>query len=345
MIDKLSAWSPPKDWQRITTLDVHTEGEPLRIITGGFPALVGKTILQKREYAKKTFDTLRSFLMAEPRGHADMYGCIVTPPVSSDADLGVLFLHNEGYSTMCGHGVIGLASALVQTGAIAPVEPETKIVMDTPAGKVTAFVRVQGGKVASAFFHNVPSFVDSLGRTLEMPGFGKIHYDVAFGGAYYAYLQADQLGLTCASTEYRKLIETGMAIKKGVMQSIDIVHPVEKELGFLYGVIFIAPPMAEGVHSRNVCIFADGQVDRSPTGTGVSGRMALHFARGEVGIGESLVIESIIGSRFTGRVARETTFGSGKAIIPEVEGRAFITGKHEFLLDPKDLFPEGFILS
>ncbi len=345
MIEKLSAWSPPGDWQRVTTLDVHTEGEPLRIITGGFPALVGKTILQKREFSKKNFDTLRSLLMAEPRGHADMYGCIVTPQVSSDADLGVLFLHNEGYSTMCGHGVIGLASALVQTGAIAPVEPETKIVMDTPAGKVTAFVRVQGGKVASAYFHNVPSFVDSLDRTLDVPEFGKIHYDIAFGGAYYAYLQADQLGLTCASSEYRKLIEMGMAIKNAVIRSTRIIHPFEEDLGFLYGVIFIAPPMSEGVHSRNVCVFADGQVDRSPTGTGVSGRMALHLARDEVGIGESIVIESIIGSRFTGRVVKETTFGDGKAIIPEVEGRAFITGKNEFLIDPGDIFPQGFVLS
>jgi proline racemase len=337
-------WSPPADWPKITTIDAHTEGEPFRVVTAGFPELPGNTILACRRYAKENLDHLRKTLMWEPRGHADMYGCLVTPPVSPEADIGLLFMHNEGYSTMCGHGIIAITKVVLETGLLPMQSPETTVKIDTPAGLVTAHAKVTGGHVYSVYFHNVPSFVLALAETVEVPGLGRVRYDLAFGGAFYAYVQAGDVGLTCTPGDYRPLIEKGMAIKRAVMASRAIEHPFEVDLGFLYGTIFIGPPLDAGNHSRNVCIFAEGEVDRCPTGTGVSGRLAIHYARGELDLGQAITIESIIGSRFSGRVVETTTFGPHPAIIPEVEGRAYITGRHEFLIDPADPLAQGFIL-
>lgn len=340
----MKIWTPPAHWLKITTIDAHTEGEPFRVITGGFPDLPGATILEKRRYAKEKLDHLRTALMWEPRGHADMYGCLVTPPVTPGADLGILFMHNEGFSTMCGHGIIGIATVALETGMLPAIEPETTLKIDTPAGLVTAHAVVAGGRVQRVRFQNVPSFVLALDEIVDVPGLGQVRYDLAFGGAFYAYIQAGDLGLTCAPEDYRPLIEKGMAIKRAVMAARPIPHPFEADLSFLYGTIFVGPALAEGVHSRNVCIFAEGEVDRSPTGTGVSGRLVLHYARGEVGLNQPLIIESIIGSRFTGRVLDTTTFGPYPAIIPEVEGTAHLTGRHEFLIDPEDPLQAGFML-
>lgn len=340
----MTAWTPPDDWPTITTIDAHTEGEPLRVIVSGYPALQGETILARRRHAKAHLDPLRTALMWEPRGHADMYGCLVTAPVTPDADFGVLFLHNEGYSTMCGHGIIAVTKVALEVGLLPLHAPETRVRIDTPAGLVTAYARVQDGHVASVYFHNVPSFVVALDETVETPGLGPVRYDLAFGGAFYAFVQAADVGLTCTPNDFRSLIEKGMAIKRALMASRPIAHPFEEELNFLYGTIFIGPPEREGSHSRNVCVFAEGEVDRSPTGTGVSARAALHHARGELAVGHPLVIESILGSRFTVRVIETTTFGPYAAVIPEVEGRAFITGRHTFCLDPDDPLRHGFML-
>jgi proline racemase len=341
---KRPEWNPPVHWQRITTIDAHTEGEPFRVVTGGFPHLPGDTILERRRYAKEHFDHLRTALMWEPRGHADMYGCIITPPVSPGADLGILFIHNEGYSTMCGHGIIGITTVVLETGMLPIVTLATTVRIDTPAGLVTAHARISEGRVASVYFHNVPSFVAALDEEVEVPGIGLVRYDLAFGGAFYAYVNAADVGLSCTPTDLRALIDKGMAIKRAVMATRPIVHPFEQELSFLYGTIFIGPASNRQVHSRNVCIFAEGEVDRSPTGTGVSGRLAIHHARGEIGLDEPIVIESIIGSRFKGKVVAVTTFGPQAAIIPEVEGSAHITGRHEFFIDPNDPLREGFML-
>jgi len=341
---KKPEWNPPADWLRITTVDAHTAGEPFRVITSGFPDLRGDTILARRRYAKEHLDHLRTALMWEPRGHADMYGCIVTPPVSPGADLGILFIHNEGFSTMCGHGIIGITTVALETGMLPIAEPETTVRIDTPAGLVTAHARVNEGRVSSVYFHNVPSFVVALDEKVDVPGLGIVRYDLAFGGAFYAYVSAEDVGLTCSPEEFRPMIEKGMAIKRAVMASRAITHPFEEDLGFLYGAIFTAPALVPDAHSRNVCIFADGEVDRSPTGTGVSGRLAIRHARGEIGIDEPIVIESIIGSRFRGTVVSSTRFGPYEAIIPEVEGSAYITGRHEFFIDPSDPVRHGFIL-
>ncbi len=344
MLERMRDWTPPADWLKITTVDCHTAGEPFRVITGGYPKLPGDTILARRRYARDHFDHLRTALMWEPRGHADMYGCIVTPPVSPGADLGVLFMHNEGYSTMCGHGIIGITKVALETGMLPMTAPETVVKIDTPAGLVTAHARVDGSHVQSVYFHNVPSFVLALDETVEVPGLGAVRYDLAFGGAFYAYLQAADVGLTCTPEHFRAFIDTGLAIKRAIVATRETPHPFEEDLSFLYGPIFIGPPLGEGAHSRNVCIFAEGEVDRCPTGTGVSGRLAIHHARGEIGLDEPIVVESIIGSRFTGRIVATTAFGPYPAIIPEVEGAAHITGRHEFLIDPEDPLRDGFIL-
>ncbi len=344
MQSRMQDWRPPGTWLKITTIDAHTEGEPFRVITGGYPDLPGDTILERRRHARERLDHLRTALMWEPRGHADMYGCIVTPPVTPEADIGVIFMHNEGYSTMCGHGVIGIAKVALETGLLPMTRPETTIRIDTPAGLVTAYASIEGEQVTGVRFHNVPSYVLALDETVEVPGLGQVRYDLAFGGAFYAYVSAADAGVSCTPEDFRALIETGIAIKRAIMASRPIPHPFEEDLSFLYGTIFVGPALAEGAHSRNVCVFAEGEVDRCPTGTGISGRLAIHYARGEIGIDEPVVVESIIGSRFTGRIVRTTAFGPYRALIPEITGTAHITGRHEFLFDPADPLRDGFIL-
>ena len=344
MLEKMRHWTPPDNWSKITTIDAHTGGEPFRIVTGGLPEVKGPTILARRQYVRDHLDHMRTALMWEPRGHADMYGCIIMPPDSPRADFGVLFLHNEGYSSMCGHGIIGVTTVAIETGMIEPVEPETTVRIDTPAGLVTAHARMQKGRVASVAFHNVPSFVLAQNQAVTVPGLGAIRYDIAYGGAFYAFVQAEDIGVTTTPEDFNALIDRGMAIKRAVMAAGPISHPFEADLSFLYGTIVVGPPRSPGVHSSNVCIFAEGEVDRCPTGTGVSARLALHHARQEIGINDPIVIESILDTRFSGKIVEATTFGPYDAVIPEVEGRAWIVGRNEFLMDPEDPLSAGFIL-
>ncbi|HUQ42465.1 MAG TPA: proline racemase family protein [Candidatus Limnocylindrales bacterium] len=335
------SWSPPPSWRRVSVLDTHAAGEPLRIVTGGFDPVPGDSIIAKRAWARGHLDGLRRGLMFEPRGHADMYGAIVTEPVTPDGDLGVLFMHNEGWSTMCGHGIIALTTALIETGAIAAREV---VRIDAPAGRITAKPRRAGGAVTSVAFENVESFVLALDEAVDVPGLGRIRYDLAYGGAFYAYVDVAQIGVEITEANNRALIDAGWRIKKAVMATRAVPHPFEPELSFLYGTILGGPPAAPGARARNVCVFADGEVDRSPTGTGVSGRVAIEHARGHLKIGAPFVVESIIGTRFTGRVLRETTFGPHAAIVPEVEGSAWISGRGELWFDPRDPLHEGFLL-
>lgn len=337
-------WNPPENWLRITTIDAHTAGEPLRVITGGYPDLPGDTILEKRRYAREHYDHLRTALMWEPRGHADMYGCIVTEPERPSSDLGVLFLHNEGYSTMCGHGIIGLTKVGLDTGLIDKPGDNPVIKMDTPAGLVTAYAERVNGRVAQVSFHNVPSFVYALDQTVDVPGIGPVKYDIAFGGAFYAFCRAEELGVGLTSADFRRLIDVGMRIKQAVMASHAIRHPFADDLGFLYGTIIVGAAHNPAHHSRNVCIFADGEVDRCPTGTGVSARAALHYARGHLALNEPFVVESILDTTFTGEVITTTQFGPYDAVIPQVSGTAHITGRNELLIDPEDPLQNGFIL-
>jgi trans-L-3-hydroxyproline dehydratase len=331
----------------ITSIDAHAAGEPLRIITGGLPPLPGATILEKRRYLQEHLDTIRQALMWEPRGHRDMYGCILTPPVTPEADLGVLFMHNEGYSTMCGHGVIALVTALLKTGAIKAKGPQTAVNLDTPAGLVRATAHLdQRGTVEQVSFLNVPSFVYARDVELAIPGLGQVRVDIAFGGAFYAILPAEQVGLQVEPQQREQLVAVGEAIKRTVQTTLTIKHPYEEDLGFLYGTILTSPPENPAHHSRNICVFADAEVDRSPTGTGVSARLALHHAKGEIAEGQQIIIESLLGeiSAFGGRVAGRAQVGPYEAIVPEVSGTAFITGRHEFFIDPDDKLGQGFFL-
>ncbi len=337
-------WKPPQNWLTITAVDAHTGGEPLRIFTGGYPSIPGDTILAKRRYALKHLDYLRTATLWEPRGHADMYGCIITEPVTEDGDLGLLFTHNEGYSSMCGHGIIAVTKVVLETGIADLKNGTEQIKYDTPAGRVTAFPKWEAGRVSKVSFLNVPSFVYALDSSVELPGYGKISYDIAFGGAFYAFVDAAQAGVELNAGGFRKLIEMGTLIKKAVMEDVEIKHPFEDDLGFLYGVIFTGKAEDPKNHSRNVCVFADGEVDRSPTGTGVSARTALHFSKKDIGLGEPFVVESILGSCFTGEAVELTEFGSYQAVVPKVTGSANICGINKMLIDPDDPLKHGFIL-
>lgn len=324
----------------ITTTEMHTGGEPLRIVTGGVPEIPGKTILEKRKYFSEHLDHLRTALIHEPRGHADMYGAVITEPVSPDAHFGVIFMHNEGYSTMCGHAVIALTRWAIESGRV----QGNRMIIDVPSGRVEAWGEISDGVVKRSFFRNVPSFVLSGDAETEVEGLGKIRYDIAFGGAYYAILDVSQTGLDLVPASSAGLIEAGRKIKKSIMESSIITHPLEPDLGFLYGVIFTGLPQNKRHHSRNVCIFADGELDRSPTGSGVSARAALHYERGELKEGERIEIESILGTTMTVKVAQLATVGDYRAVIPEVSGRAWYTGEASFFIDPDDPLGHGFLL-
>lgn len=338
------AWKPSSNWKVIETLEAHTAGEPLRLITKGLPDIPGDSILEKRRYFREHFDSLRTGLMWEPRGHADMYGAVLTEPVTKEADFGVFFLHNEGYSTMCGHAIIALAKMTLDTGIIKKQGDHPEVRMDTPAGLVTATAYRKDGKVTQVSFLNVPCFVYLKDQQVQVPELGMVNYDIAFGGAFYAFCKAEELNVSLKPEHYSRLIHLGREMKKAVMNAVDIKHPLEDELGFLYGTIITGMPEKPSNHSRNVCVFADGEVDRSPTGTGVSARAAILYSKGELRKGETLVIESIIGTEFKVSVKEGTKVGPYSAVIPEVTGSASITGENRFYFDPEDPLKKGFIL-
>ncbi|KQX68323.1 proline racemase family protein [Paenibacillus sp. Root444D2] len=329
--------------QYYTTIDTHTGGEPLRIITGGIPPLKGDTILARRAYFREHYDYIRKVLMFEPRGHHGMYGCVITSPVSPDADFGVLFIHNEGYSTMCGHGIIAVVTAAIEMGFLPAAEERSQIIIDTPAGKVFAKAACEGIEVKSVSFVNVPSFV--FAQDVRVVVLGKsFTIDIAFGGAFYAIVKSEELGISVDIAELSKLQEWGSAIKAYVESHMTVSHPLEPQLQGIYGVVVSDTPRKEGSHLRNVTIFADRQIDRSPCGTGTCARMAVLHARGELEIGQNFVHESIVDSQFTGRVMETVKVAEYEAIIPLIQGRAFITGTHQFIVDPSDPLGEGFLL-
>jgi proline racemase/trans-L-3-hydroxyproline dehydratase len=310
----------------VTTVDYHTGGEPFRIVTGGAPPLEGRTILDKRRHALEHLDHIRRLLVFEPRGHADMYGCFVTEPEDDGADLGVVFFHNAGYSTACGHGTIALVTWAIETGRV----PGPEVVVDVPSGRLPTVARIEDGRVVSVRFRNVPAFVHARG--LAAAG---CEVDVAFGGAFYASVEE-----TVEPAELPRLIELGRAIKADLEASHPVVHPAEPELRDIYGVIFWQEEGDAPLMQRNVTVFADGEVDRSPCGSGTSARLALLHDEGRLAAGEPLRHLSIVGSEFTGRVVEETPDG----VVTEVEGSAYLTGRHEFVLDQADDLGEGFLL-
>ncbi len=345
---KKTNFTPSKDWLQIKTIDMHTGGEPLRVIVDGFPELKGNSVLEYRRYCKENYDHLRTALMFEPRGHADMYGCILLPPNDDDGDFGIIFLHNEGYSTMCGHAVIAISTLAVKLNWIDVKDGDNEIKIDAPCGRIYSYAKVENEKVIGVKFHCVPSFVVGLDRTVKVDKLGTVTYDLAYGGAFYAYVDMakNDFNFDLSPDSYRSLITKGMDIKHAVMESDkEILHPFEEDLSFLYGTIFVDnSKQPSGSDSRNICIFAEGEVDRSPTGSGVSGRMAIHKARKEIDLGETMSIESITGSGFKGSIVKEDDYGPFRAVIPQVEGNAYIIGMQTFVIDPNDPMKDGFIL-
>lgn len=318
----------------VTVVDYHTGGEPFRIVTGGVQPLRGETILERRRFARDHLDRYRRLLVFEPRGHADMYGCHVVPPNDDGADLGVVFFHNDGYSTACGHGTIALVTWALDEGLVERREGENRVVVDVPSGRLETSATVEGGRVRSVRFRNVPSFVWARG----IEAAGRVA-DVAFGGAFYASLEE-----RVEPRELPRLIELGRAIKAALEAEHDVVHPLQPELRDVYGVIFWQHEGAGPLTQRNVTVFADGEVDRSPCGSGTSARLALLDAEGRLPRGEALRHLSIVGSEFTGRVVGDAEVAGLPAVITEVEGSAFRTGSAEFELDPSDPLGEGFLL-
>jgi proline racemase len=311
----------------IGTIDYHTAGEPFRIVTG--QELRGEGILAKRRDAAARLDHIRRLLVNEPRGHADMYGCFVTEPEDAGADLGVVFFHNAGYSTACGHGTIALVTWALESGVLPIAAEETRVVVDVPSGRLETVARVHDGDVVSVRFRNVPSFVWG---TCVLPG-----VDVAFGGAFYASLEE-----RVAPAELPRLIALGRELKRDLEAGHEFVHPLEPELRDIYGVIFW---QREGENvQRNVTVFADGEVDRSPCGSGTSARLALLDASGELARGEELRHLSIVGSEFRGRVVGEAEVAGRPAVVTEVEGSAHRTGEHRFVLEDEDELGTGFRL-
>lgn len=336
-------WRAPSHWLAISTLDCHTGGEPLRIVTGGFPQLSGDSILAMRRDCLENYDHLRTALMFEPRGHADMYGALITPAERSDSHFGALFMHNEGYSTMCGHAIIALTKTAIEAGVVGISMPRTAIKIDVPCGQIHAYAELNENGIQGIYFDNVPSFITALDQQVVVEGIGVVTVSLAYGGAFYAYVDATSIGLSLEANNHRQIIDFGRRIKQAVMTSIEVVHPFESDLSFLYGTIFSAPSNTVGVHSRNVCIFADGELDRSPTGSGVSGQAAILHARGQIEIGQVLTIESILGSQFQVSVQSTLEYGNHKAVIPRVQGSAHVTGKNTFYIDPADTLQRGFL--
>ena len=326
----------------IHTIDAHTGGEPLRILTSGMPPIPGTTILEKRAWLKEHRDDLRQFLMNEPRGHGDMYGAYLLPPTTPGADFGVIFIHNEGYSDMCGHGIIALGKVLVELGYVERKSPVTRIAFDAPAGLIEAWVQWDGSRAGEVTFKNVPAFIYKRDVEVQTPTFGKITGDIVFGGAFYYYINGQQAGLEIRPEQVRALIQLGAETKAAVMAQVAIQHPLEPGLNTLYGTIIDAAPNRAGVDQSNVCIFADREVDRSPTGTGTSGRAAQLYLRGKLPLNQNYVNGSLVGSSFKVRVTEAVRVGEFDAAITEVTGSAHIMGFNQWVLEDGDPFPTGF---
>jgi proline racemase len=324
-------------------VDSHTEGMPTRVVVGGVGAIPGATMLERRRHFMEHMDEVRTLLMYEPRGHGAMSGAILQPPTRADADWGVLFIEVSGCLPMCGHGTIGVATVLVEAGMVEVTEPVTRIRLDTPAGLVAAEVRVEAGAARAVTIRNVASFALELNRKLEVPGIGQVSYDLAFGGNFYAILGIDQVDLPFDRAAKQQILDAGLALMAAVNQHQEPVHPTNPEIRGCHHVQFLAPG-SDAHHSRHAMAIHPGWFDRSPCGTGTSARMAQLHARGELPLHTDFVNESFIGTRFVGRLVGESTVGDVPAVVPTITGRAWVTGTAQYLLDPDDPFPAGFLV-
>ena len=326
-----------------TAVDSHTEGMPTRVVTAGVEPLPGATMLERKLYFERELDELRLLLMREPRGHGAMSGAILQPPLRDDADCGVVFIEVSGCLPMCGHGTIGVATVLVETGLVEVREPETVVRLDTPAGLVEARVAVQGGRAKAVTLRNVPAFLLARDREVDVAGIGTVSYDMAFGGNFYAIVEAASVGLEVDPAQARRLIDAGLEVMAAIDRADRPQHPEDERIAGCRHVV-LHEPGRDGARARAATSIHPGWLDRSPCGTGTSARMAQLHARGDLAIGEPFVNESVIGTRFTGRLVGETEVGGLAAVVPEITGRAWITGTGDYVLAPDDPFPAGFSL-
>ncbi len=327
----------------IQAVDSHTEGMPTRVVTGGVGVIPGATMNEKRLHFIEHLDDLRLFLMNEPRGHSAMSGAILQPSTRDDCDWGVVYIEVSGCLPMCGHGTIGVATVLVETGMVPVQEPVTTIRLDTPAGVVVARVAVSDGHADSVTLENVPSYVERLDQVIEVPGLGSVPYSIAFGGNFYAMVDLDAVGLPFDRSRQHDILDAGLAIMAAINEQAPPRHPTIDGVDHCHHVEFIAPGSTAEL-SRHAMAIYPGWFDRSPCGTGTSARMAELWARGELPLDTDFVNESFIGSRFVGRLIAETTVEGVPAVIPTITGRAWVTGMAQYLLDPSDPFPTGFQL-
>lgn len=333
-----------KPTRTLSTVEVHTGGEAFRIVTSGLPRVPGDTIVQRRAWLKDNADEIRRALMFEPRGHADMYGGYLTEPISGDADFGVIFVHNEGYSDHCGHGVIALATAAVELGWVQRTSGRTRVGIDAPCGFIEAFVDWDGEHAGRVRFVNVPSFLFKRDVTVDTPSFGKVTGDIAYGGAFYFYVDGAPFDLAIRESEVERLIRFGAEVKEAANSAFAVQHPDIPEIDHIYGTIIANAPRHPGSTQANCCVFADREVDRSPTGSGTAGRVAQLYQRGQLGANDTFVNESIVGTIFKARVLHETSVHGIPAVIPEVEGDAYICGFAQWIVDERDPLAYGFLV-
>jgi proline racemase len=325
------------------TIDTHTAGEPTRVVVAGVPFLHG-TMAEKRRQLQEEYDHIRTALMHEPRGHADMFGAIIVEPTHTEADIGVVFMDTGGYLAMCGHGSIGVVVAALTTGVVPLEEPTTELLMDTPAGLVRARARVEDGHLGEVTVENVPAFLYRSGVQVEMPS-GPVQLDISFGGNFFALVPAKGLGLEVKLAHLPELIRRGMAIRAAIDEQVEVVHPTHPHINSVDLVEIYEDLEGEEADCRNVVVFGEAQADRSPCGTGTSAKMAALYAKGQLNLKRPFVNESIIGTRFTGRLLREEPLDDTTAVVPEISGNAYVTGFQQFVVDPDDPLGFGFHLA
>lgn len=326
----------------INVVDSHTAGEPTRVITGGVPPIPGSSMAEKKGYLEREMDDFRKILMREPRGHRDMFGALLTEPVSPEADIGVIFMENGGYLNMCGHGSIGAVTVALETGLLPNAGPIAKLTLDTPCGLVRASASIEQGRVTSVSIVNVPSFLFMSDLDFDVPGIGSIPVDIAFGGNFFALVPAEALGVRVSIGDATALVNAGMRIMETVNERIKVVHPEKPHIDSVELVEIYE--RRSRLHGVNAVVFGDSSLDRSPCGTGTSAKMAVLFARGEIEMGEEYIHESVLGTVMRGRVLEETSVSRIPAVVPEITARAHITAFSQVVLDPEDPLRDGFLL-
>lgn len=329
----------------IETVETHTQGMPTRVVTSGIGTIPGATMFERREYARANLDGLRRLLMEEPRGHGSMSGAILMPACDARADLGVLFIEVSGFLPMCGHGSIGVCTAAIDQKLVNVREPQTSIVLDTPAGLVSALVDVENGRAIGVTLTNVPSFLLLRDEVLQVGDLGEFRFDLAYGGNFYAIVSAHDFGLELTLSEAPRIVSTGLRIMRAVNEQHRFAHPLEKRIDELRHVLFTAPPTAANADAKGTVVLHPGTLDRSPCGTGTSARMAQRYFRGDQRLEETFVHESILGSCFTGTLTEEVELLPGsRAVVPKIRGRAWVSGHGSWLLERDDPFPNGFLI-